>query len=208
MHIVAVNRSPEAGRAIVRQRNAIDHKLGLILRATRVHDGVAFIEPPRLRIHQVLQGTARNRAQPVLDEVGGYLANRASLIGVDQCVRRSDGYGFIYRRQFELDGVFDRDRGMNFDNLGRGYKARLPYFELIDAVRQALHVQVALFAGGKSISIAVRLADDLNRRFHAKTGRIGHSEAQFAAITLAKERHGAEDENGGKSLHEELAFLV
>ena len=59
LHIVGVHRRSEAGRAIVRQRNAVDHKLGLILRAAGMQDGIAFVQPAGLRIHQVLQGTAR-----------------------------------------------------------------------------------------------------------------------------------------------------
>jgi len=44
----------------------------------------------------------------------------------------------------------------------------------------------------------------LNRCFHRESLRIGHFEAQFAAIALAKERPGAEadGDNGGKSVHE------
>ncbi len=43
LHVVRFNLRAEAGRAIVRQRNAIDHKLRLIFRAARMQDGIAFV---------------------------------------------------------------------------------------------------------------------------------------------------------------------
>ena len=66
---------------------------------------------------------------------------------------------------------------MNIDRFGYPRKARLLNFELIDAVRQALHIQATLIARCQSISITIRLARDLNCGFHCQTGRIGHFEA-------------------------------
>ena len=60
LHVVGFNLRSEAGRAIVGQRDAVDHKLGLIFRTARMQDGIAFVEPAGLRVHQVLQRTARN----------------------------------------------------------------------------------------------------------------------------------------------------
>ena len=96
---------------------------------------------------------------------------------------------------------------MNFDRFGYVRKARLLNFELIDAVGQALHIEVTLIVGRKSVAILIRLADDLNRGFHAETVRIGHSKAQFAAIALAKERQGAKKKNGCKSHHEKTRLF-
>ena len=84
---------------------------------------------------------------------------------------------------------------MNFDGFGYHRKTRLPDFQLIEAVGQALHVQTALIAGRQSVAILIRLADDLNGCSYAKTVRIGHFKAQLTAIALAKERQRAEEEN-------------
>ena len=59
LHVVRFNLRSEAGRAIIRQRDAIHHKLRLILRAARMQHGIAFVQPAGLRIHQILQRTAR-----------------------------------------------------------------------------------------------------------------------------------------------------
>ena len=63
--IVGADLRTKAGRTIVGQRNAIDHKLRLILGAARMQHGIAFVEPARLRVHQVLDGAARQRCQPL-----------------------------------------------------------------------------------------------------------------------------------------------
>ncbi len=54
LHIVSFDLRPEARGSIVGQRNSIDHKLRLILRVARMQDGVALVEPSRLRVHKVL----------------------------------------------------------------------------------------------------------------------------------------------------------
>jgi hypothetical protein len=136
------------------------------------------------------------------------LAHGAGLIGVNQCIGGTDSYGLIHRGQLELDGVFSRNRGTNLDRFGCRCKARLANLEPVDAKGQALHVQAALIAGRQSVSILIRLADDLNGCFHAKARRIGHFKAQFTAIALAKEWQGAKEKNNRKSLHEESASLV
>ena len=97
---------------------------------------------------------------------------------------------------------------MNFDRFRYACEARLFNFDLIDAVRQALHIEIAQIAGRQSISILIGPADDLDHRFHAQTVGIGHSKAQFTAIALAKERHSAKETNGCESRHEQSAFVV
>ena len=49
--------------------------------------------------------------------------------------------GFIHRRELQLDRVFGRNRGMNFDDFGQAGKTRLLDFKLIDAIGQALYVK-------------------------------------------------------------------
>ena len=84
---------------------------------------------------------------------------------------------------------------MNVDGFRYAGKARVVNFELIDAIRQALHVQATLVTGRQCISILIRLARDLNCYFHAKPPRIDDFNAQFAAIALAEERESAKEEN-------------
>ena len=43
LHVVRFNLRSEAGRTIIRKRNAIHHKLSLILRTARMQHGIAFV---------------------------------------------------------------------------------------------------------------------------------------------------------------------
>ena len=52
---------PKLGRAVIGQRYAVDDELGLILRASGMEDGVAFVEPAGLGVDQILQGAAGKR---------------------------------------------------------------------------------------------------------------------------------------------------
>src|SRR5208282_5041505 len=80
--------------------------------------------------------------------------------------------------------------------------------QLIDAVRQTLHIEQTLIVRRQSIVILIRLADDLYRRFHAQTLRISHFKPQFATVALAKKWRGAKEENSEQSLHEESGPLL
>jgi hypothetical protein len=54
LDVVCADVGTKAGRTIVSERNAVDDELGLVFLASRMEDGVAFVEPARLRIHQIL----------------------------------------------------------------------------------------------------------------------------------------------------------
>jgi hypothetical protein len=97
---------------------------------------------------------------------------------------------------------------MNFDRFRHAGEARLFNVDLIDPVRQALHIEIAQIAGRQSISILIGPADDLNHRFHAEAVGVSYPETQFTAIALAKERHSAKEENSCESRHERSAFVV
>src|SRR5271166_2647018 len=94
---------------------------------------------------------------------------------------------------------------MNLDGFRYPRKARLLDFQLINAVRQTLQVQIPLFAGRQSISILICPAGDLHGCFHAEPARIAYFETQFAAIALAEERQGSKEKEYCKSVHQESA---
>ena len=59
VNIIRLHFWPETRGTVIGKGNSIDHKLGLILRASGMEDGVAFVEPAGLRVDQVDQGAAR-----------------------------------------------------------------------------------------------------------------------------------------------------
>src|SRR5262249_1918904 len=106
---VRFNLRTKTGRAVVREGNSIDDKLGLVLRAARMEHGVAFIKPARLGIHQILYRAAWNGAKPCLNLIRSDLADGAWTLRVDQRRRGSYIYGFGHPGKLELDGALSFD---------------------------------------------------------------------------------------------------
>src|SRR3982074_836339 len=84
VQFVRLNLRAEAWRAIVSKRNAVDHKLGLIFRTARMQNGVAFVDPSGLGVDQVLDGTAGQRREALLNLLRSDLRNRGWAVRVYQ----------------------------------------------------------------------------------------------------------------------------
>ena len=93
LDVVGFDFRSEAGGAVIGERNAVDDELRLVLRAARVENRVAFIEPARLRVDEILQGPAGDGTEAMLDYIGANLTYGAGLAGVDQSVLRFDRNG-------------------------------------------------------------------------------------------------------------------
>ena len=61
---------------------------------------------------------------------------------------------------------------------------------------------MALIVGGQRISILIRGAHEQNGGLDAESRGIGHSQIQFAAIALAKQRRNAEAEQQDRAFRE------
>ncbi len=84
VHILCFNFGAEAGRTIVGEWNAVDHELRLVLGASGMKHGVAFIEPARLRIDEIGHGAPRNRGGARGDFLLIQVIGRAGLLGIEQ----------------------------------------------------------------------------------------------------------------------------
>src|ERR1700755_917981 len=56
----------KAGRPVASERKTVHHELRLILRTAWMQNSVALIQPPWLRVHQILYGATRQRNETVL----------------------------------------------------------------------------------------------------------------------------------------------
>jgi hypothetical protein len=72
-------------------------------------------------------------------------------------------------------------------------KPGLLNLEQINAIRQALHVQLTSIVGRKGTAILIRPVCDLNGCFYAKSSWVGDAKAQLTDIDLAKEGHRNEE---------------
>ena len=88
---------------------------------------------------------------------------------------------------------------MNFDRFRFRCEASLFYFELINAIGQTLHVQRSLIVGRQNTAILIGIAGKVKNRSHPQARGVGHLDAQFTAIALAKERQCTKEEKPRKS---------
>ena len=122
-HFVRIHIRCEGGRAVLRQRLAVDDKLHIVLRAARMKDTVGFKEPARLRRRQVQKVASGLRAEGFLDGLASDGKQRARCGWVHQCL-------FIIHLDFggdrgnaKQDIHFDRHDGVNFNDIAPGGEA-------------------------------------------------------------------------------------
>jgi hypothetical protein len=158
-----------------------------------MQDGITFIEPTWLRIHQVLQIPARNGAEPVLDRLRPYLTDGTRLKWIAHCVRVAYGHKLIHSRQAELNGKFSRKRRANFYQLRLSRKAWLLNPELIIAESESLHIKLALIAGRECVVVLIGAAGDLDGGSYAEAGGVGYTNVQLTLVDLTEKRRSNEE---------------
>ena len=131
-----------ARRTVVGERNSIEHKLGLVFRPARMEDGIALVQPSRLRIHQVLQRAAWQRRDPIGNRLRANLVDRADAMGIDERVVGLHLDGCLEGNQAEFDELSGRSCGTNFNRLRGGSEGCVPDFQVVDPKRKTLHHQI------------------------------------------------------------------
>jgi hypothetical protein len=67
--------------------------------------------------------------------------------------------------------------------------------DLVDAVGQALGIEVALIVGSEGVAILVALADEFDRGFEREAVGVGDFEAEFSGVALREERKSKEEDS-------------
>ena len=100
---------------------------------------------------------------------------------------------------FQANRAIQGKRGTYFNRLGDLSEALRLDLKLVDSVRQALGVEVALIVGGEGMAILVALADEFNRGLEGEAVGIGDFEAKFSGVALGigmrSEEQQSEKEN-------------
>ena len=78
---------------------------------------IAFIQPSRLRVHQILQGTSGQGCGSIGNRLGADLADGANSLGVNKRVLVTDVDRRIYAGNAQLDIEFPRNGGADFQRL-------------------------------------------------------------------------------------------
>ena len=116
MDVVGADLRREGGRAVVRQRQAVDDVLRLIFGAARMQNAVGFEQPARLRVHEVEQRPAGQRRRALLRWSRRRCGARTTSDGDRAACRpRRDGHLRLNGRQGQRDRKVDRQRRPDLD---------------------------------------------------------------------------------------------
>ena len=187
-HVIGFEFRSEAWRTVVGERNAVHHKLRLIFRSARVENRIAFVEPARFRVHQILHGAAGQRGHPILDRLRADLIYRTGAIRIDQRAGRDDRHRFGNGSQFQLDRAIQGKRGTDFNRLGERRKALQLDLDLVDSIGQALDLQMALSSVVNVWRYSLPWLTSSTALFSAQSGGIGDGQTQFPGSALRQ--HG------------------
>jgi hypothetical protein len=125
MHVVGIELWRKGRRAIVRDRQAVDHVLHLVLRAARVQNAVGFEQPPRFGVYDVGHGASRQRGDALLQGLGADAVDRARLVPIEQRVVGPHGDLRLNRRWRERDADLARHRRIDLNGPVVRGKSRL-----------------------------------------------------------------------------------
>src|SRR4051794_13699545 len=145
---------------------------------------VAFVEPARLRINQVLQGAAGNGGKAMCDTLRADLVHRAGQLWIDERWVSTDGEGFIHRGKPELNSLPGGQRGTNRKSFGERAESILLDLDCVGAVRKLANIEFASGVGFKLRVILISVAGDLHPHLNAMTGGICYPEMQQAVVSL------------------------
>ena len=155
-----------------------------------MQDGVAFVEPTRLRIHEVLQRASRQGRSASINCVAADSIDRAGAMGVHERVCVIDDHGCVDRRDAEMCDERRRQRRPHFDRADKRREALLLNVHRVRAEGQPLSDGAAFIAGNKGLPKLIGLADEFDGALNAKTRRIDHSQAKFSHAALSAKRAG------------------
>ena len=200
LDVVRFNLGPGTWRTVIGQWNSVDHELRLVFRSSRMEDRIALIKPSRLRVHQVLQGTPRERGDSICNRLGADLVDGANAIRVDEGILVADLDRRIHTGNTQLDVELSWDGRTDLQRLRNRSEPFAFHFQPVHSEGQALGIEGTGLVGAKPLPKLIGLANQLNRTLQAESGRVGHSQAQFACLALGKERQRTQ-ENDEEPLH-------
>src|ERR1017187_5332843 len=143
LQTVGFNLRSIARRSIVGERNSIEHELRLVFRPAGMEHRVAFVEPPRLGVHQVLQRTAWERRHAIVNRLRPDLVDAANALGIDKGAVLLHLYGCLDRNQSEFHQFSGGSGGANLNGACEGSKSSMANLQKVHTKREPLDCKVA-----------------------------------------------------------------
>jgi hypothetical protein len=176
----------KGGRAIVRQRQAVDDVLCLILGASRVEYAVGFEQPPRLRVDEIEQRPARQRGRALLDRLGADAVLGRRLPPIQQRVGRRDRHLRLDRGKAQHDRILGGQSRSDLNQAGETSEPRPDDRDAVGPEWQPLGHEHAAAVGREFLLDAIRLADKLDGPRQRESRPIGHRQPQLTGVALAE----------------------
>ena len=190
LRVVRLDFGAETGRAIVCERNPIDHELRLIFRAARMQNSVPFVEPAGLRIHEVLHGPPRQRRGSSVNCFAADSVGRTGTVRIDERLLVVDDHGRVHGRNAEVHHKVRGKHGTNLNGSRERCKTLLLNMNGISSEREPSCNSKTCVVGHERLLELIPFADELDRAFHSETSRVDHFQAQFSRPALCVERAG------------------
>ena len=190
--IVGVEFRGERGRAILRERQAVENILHIVFRAARVQHAVGFVEPAGLLIDEVAEISAGLRSHFLIDGLAPDGIDGAGAAGIDEgggvgdLNLRGDG------RNAKRDRHVQRNFGAKFHEIAPGSKAFGADGEAVDTEGQILRGVAAVESNLKGAMNLIGFAEQFGVGGQGCALRVAHFDAQFSARALAAKRCGCE----------------
>jgi len=162
LHVVSFDFRAKARGAIVHQRDSVNDELGLVLGATWVEDGVAFVEPPWLGVDEVLERAPGQGSHPILDHF------RTNTVDVTCAMRIDQGIRVIYQNRgvcggdAEFGRIVEGDLGTYFDGVLELGETGMANLDAVDSKGDALYDQIAGTIRGERLLELVGLRDQFD----------------------------------------------
>ena len=188
--VVRADFRRERGRPVVRQRQAIDHELGLILGPAWMQDAVRFKEPAGLRVDQVWQRSSGPRHEALLHPVRADAIDGLCLVRVEQRSLRRHRQFRRQRCEAHGDAKLGRQRRTDVDQSRERCEPIARHRRAVSAEGQPPDDERALRVCVEVLPKLICLAQDLDPAGQGQPRWVGHRETQFASIALAELSQG------------------
>ena len=200
LELVDPERLCERGRAVVEERDAIDHVLHLVLGAARVKDTVGFEQPAGFSVHHFEDRSAGPGGGAVAELILADVINQRGA-GIEQrCgIAYSDG-GFD-RCDAERDAAFERNLRAHLDHFDERGETVARDLKAIAAEGKGFDREMTGRIGGESIAGLAGLAGEGDGGFERQASGVADLDAQFAGSPLGEEGSEGGEDQGETTKH-------
>lgn len=159
-----------------------------------MENGIAFVEPTRLGVDEVLQGAARKRRGTLGDGLLVEMIDGTGAVGIEEGALGGDVHGRADGGNAELYDVLGGECGMDFDEAVVGSKTRVLHPQLVAGKGKVPGGELASIVCAEEAVELDGVTGEFDRGFDRTAIRAGDFEAQLASVALRQKRKSDEED--------------